>query len=42
MVIASTAREGMQAGPSGAILVWHVDDIEGAFVHLVKMDEPAA
>jgi predicted enzyme related to lactoylglutathione lyase len=28
------APEAMQAGPGGAILLWHVDDIEAAFARL--------
>lgn len=28
------APEGMQQGPGGAILLWHVDDIEAAFARL--------
>ncbi|WP_449394647.1 VOC family protein [Devosia riboflavina] len=28
------APEGMQKGPGGAILLWHVDDIETAFARL--------
>ena len=28
------APEGMQAGPGGSILLWHVDDVEAAFARL--------
>lgn len=28
------APKAMQAGPGGAVLLWHVDDIEAAFVRL--------
>ncbi len=31
------APEGMQPGPGGAILLWHVDDIESAFARLKAM-----
>ena len=31
------APEGMQAGPGGAILLWHVDDIEAAFARLIAL-----
>jgi hypothetical protein len=32
-----TAPNGMQPGPGGAILLWHVDDIEAAFERLKAM-----
>jgi predicted enzyme related to lactoylglutathione lyase len=31
------APPGMQPGPGGAILLWHVDDIEAAFARLKAM-----
>lgn len=31
------APSGMQAGPGGAILLWHVDDIEATFDKLLEM-----
>ena len=31
------APQGMQAGPGGAILLWHVDDIEAAFARLKEL-----
>jgi predicted enzyme related to lactoylglutathione lyase len=31
------APRGMQPGPGGAILLWHVDDIEAAFARLKSM-----
>jgi predicted enzyme related to lactoylglutathione lyase len=31
------APKGMQPGPGGAILLWHVDDIEVAFARLKSM-----
>jgi predicted enzyme related to lactoylglutathione lyase len=31
------APRGMQTGPGGAILLWHVDDIEAAFARLKAM-----
>ena len=32
------APKAMQPGPGGAILLWHVDDIEAAFERLKAMD----
>ena len=29
------APEAMQKGPGGAVVLWHVDDIEAAFAHLL-------
>jgi predicted enzyme related to lactoylglutathione lyase len=31
------APAGMQAGPGGAILLWHVDDLEAAFARLIAL-----
>ncbi len=31
------APNGMQPGPGGAILFWHVDDLEAAFARLIAM-----
>jgi len=31
------APKGMQPGPGGAILLWHVDDIEATFARLIGM-----
>jgi len=31
------APKAMQPGPGGAILLWHVDDIEAAFKRLIEM-----
>lgn len=31
------APRAMQPGPGGAILLWHVDDIEAAFARLIAM-----
>ena len=31
------APKGMQPGPGGAVLLWHVDDVELAFARLVAM-----
>ena len=31
------APDGMQAGPGGAILLWHVDDLEGSFARLIAL-----
>ncbi|MEO5807882.1 VOC family protein [Devosia sp.] len=31
------APEAMQAGPGGAILLWHVDDVESAFARLIAL-----
>jgi len=31
------APRGMQPGPGGAILLWHVDDIEATFARLVEL-----
>lgn len=31
------APSAMQPGPGGAILLWHVDDVEATFAHLLEM-----
>ena len=31
------APEGMQSGPGGSILLWHVDDVEAAFARLKEL-----
>lgn len=31
------APKGMQPGPGGAVLLWHVDDIEAAFARLMAL-----
>lgn len=31
------APKGMQPGPGGAVLLWHVDDVEVSFARLVAM-----
>ena len=31
------APSAMQSGPGGAILLWHVDDLEAAFARLLEM-----
>lgn len=31
------APEGMQAGPGGSILLWHVDNLEAAFARLIEL-----
>jgi predicted enzyme related to lactoylglutathione lyase len=31
------APQGMQSGPGGAILLWHVDDLEASFARLIEL-----